>query len=316
MTCPICGGAEWRARFVAVDMYEGETSPIVSCAGCGVWRTDDGRGADDLASLYSYASGTDAGRRRPPIVDRLLGLAQLARVRQVASCRTEPGRVLDVGCGSGAFLGELRRRGWDVLGVEIDDSVAATAAARLGAERVVAGRFETVALPSEPFDVVTFWHTLEHFADPLAPLLRARQLLAPGGSILVGVPNIDSWQARLSGRDWLHLDVPRHRWHFSPETLRALAGRASLELAGVEHFSLEYGPFGLFQSALAKLGLGHALYTRLLGPGRDGGGRLQLWAHVPFALPHAGLAAGSLPLEMLAAARRKGGAIVARLTAS
>jgi hypothetical protein len=133
--------------------------------------------------------------------------------------------------------------------------------------------------------------------------------------VIVGVPNIDSWQAHLFGRHWLHLDVPRHAWHFSPKTLARLAAANGLAIADIEHFSLEYGPYGMFQSALARAGLGHTLFARLLRPGRARPiwQEPSFWIHVALAAPLALVASASVPLEVLAAARGRGGSIVARL---
>src|SRR6185436_6313207 len=94
-------------------------------------------------------------------------------------------------------------------------------------------------------------------------------------------------------------------WHFSPETLAGLGARAGLSTADVDHFSWEYGPYGLFQSGLARLGLGHVLYTDVLGPGRKGARSglrmLQILAHAILAPPVAALGILSVPAEAIAA---------------
>jgi hypothetical protein len=88
------------------------------------------------------------------------------------------------------------------------------------------GTLETVAarLPVG-FDVVVFQHSLEHVVEPADDLLLASALLADGGLLLVSVPNFDSWQSRSFGSNWFHLDLPRHRSHFTPRGLQVLLGR-------------------------------------------------------------------------------------------
>ncbi len=73
-------------------------------------------------------------------------------------------------------------------------------------------------------DAVTLWHVLEHLDDPGEALATIAGWLAPGGALLVGVPNLASLQARIGGDRWFHLDVPRHRVHFTPAGLSSAAG--------------------------------------------------------------------------------------------
>jgi SAM-dependent methyltransferase len=133
-----------------------------------------------------------------------------------------PGDILDVGCGSGAFLLGLREAGWRAHGVELDPG-AVEAARKAGLEDVRVGDLIEEAYPDASFDAVRFWHCLEHVGDPGAQLREALRVLRPGGSLTVGVPNFGSLLARAAKDDWFYLDVPRHLWHFEPRTLRELA---------------------------------------------------------------------------------------------
>ena len=81
---------------------------------------------------------------------------------------------------------------------------------------------EEAPIDAGSYDVVTIWHVLEHLDDPGAALERIHSWLRPRGGLLVGVPNLRSLQARLGGDRWYHLDVPRHRVHFTGGGLRAL----------------------------------------------------------------------------------------------
>jgi hypothetical protein len=119
-------------------------------------------------------------------------------------------------------------------------------------------------------------------------------------------------QARLCKEVWLHLDVPRHRWHFSPRTLAAVADRCNLRVESVRHFSLEYGPFAIVQGLATKAGLGHYLFTHLVRRGLSHLVRDPLfWAHLPVL---AFAAAPSVLLELAAALCGRGGTVVMTLT--
>jgi SAM-dependent methyltransferase len=303
MDCPACGRNAWSSFLVATDMYTGMPHAILHCDNCGLARTAD---HDDSSSskLYVYGGSFDAGERFGPR-QWVLRAFRRARLRAVAARR--PGRVLDIGCGDGSFLMALAQRGWEIFGTELSEPIAATARKRLG-ERVRVGPIDEIGFAEASFDLVTFWHVLEHLANPGLVLSEARRLVRTDGRVVVAVPNIESLQASIFKEDWLHLDVPRHRWHFSPRTLAAVADRCDLRVESIQHFSLEYGPFAIVQGVATKAGLGHSLFTRLVRLALPQLVREPLfWAHIPvlaFAI------VPSFLLELGAAICGRGGAVV------
>ncbi len=80
---------------------------------------------------------------------------------------------------------------------------------------------------------MAFQHSLEHVSEPAVDLEAARRLLTPGGAVLVTLPNFGSWQRRRFGTDWFHLDLPRHRSHFTPAGIRALLERTGFAVESV-----------------------------------------------------------------------------------
>jgi hypothetical protein len=87
----------------------------------------------------------------------------------------------------------------------------------------------------------------------VALLRECAKRLTPGGNLIINVPNFASWQSRFAGARWLHLDVPRHLLHFTPETLAATLQRAGLKLDHVSFASLEHDPYGWVESTISKL---------------------------------------------------------------
>jgi 2-polyprenyl-3-methyl-5-hydroxy-6-metoxy-1,4-benzoquinol methylase len=148
--------------------------------------------------------------------------------------RTPPlrkmGRILDVGCSNGAYLAALRSQGWEVEGIEMD-GVAADYAINERRLKVTTGDAESVLarLPDQSYDVVTMWHLLEHLFDPAAALANARRILRPGGMLMLEVPNFAATLAGIFRKNWFALDVPRHLYHFTPDTLRALLMHAGMQ---------------------------------------------------------------------------------------
>lgn len=130
------------------------------------------------------------------------------------------GKLLDVGCGAGQYVRAMRDLGWHAFGLE--PALTPGSAGAPGDRPFAAGRAEGMPFATAQFDAITFWHSLEHTLSPHTALTEARRLLRPAGRLLLGVPNLDSLQAQVFGRWWVHLDVPRHRCNFTPVALRRL----------------------------------------------------------------------------------------------
>ena len=153
------------------------------------------------------------------------------------------GRLLDIGCASGIFLDAASGRGWDVTGLEPNTHLAAKAAERVPAAVVSNTTLEEAELQLGSFDAVTLWDVLEHVTDPVAFLSTCRRLVKPSGTVLLKVPDLDSWQARVMGARWPLL-LPEHLSYFTRPSLRSCTGRAGLDLIafarGAVTFSFGY----------------------------------------------------------------------------
>lgn len=193
------------------------------------------------AGVSDYYRTAYYGQRKS-FTESLINYSRMRKIRRLVP----PGAaVLDVGCGNGSLLIRLLRGGYEARGTEI----APEGHLLPGVEsRICRKELPECAFPEKSFSLVTLWHSLEHFENPLLYLEEARRILAPGGKLMIEVPNIVSWQARIFGRFWFHLDVPRHLFHFSPKSLAHLLKKAGFLVLRTEHASLVYGPFGYLQS--------------------------------------------------------------------
>jgi len=135
------------------------------------------------------------------------------------------GNVLDVGCGNGKLLKELKEKGWETYGVDVDP-LATKQARKLGLN-VFTGELHEVEIPKDYFDVVIMKHSLEHMHNPLQILKEYHRILKPDGTLIIEVPNIKSTEAKIFREQWKELDIPRHLYHFSPYTLASLLNKAN-----------------------------------------------------------------------------------------
>lgn len=139
--------------------------------------------------------------------------------------KIKPGRLLDVGCGNGMRLAQLRSLGWDAYGQDVDPAAVAYARETFGLE-VHLGRLEDIPFAEKSFDCITLNHVIEHTHDPVGLLRGCRRLLREGGPLVVVTPNASSFARRHFGPFWRGLEPPRHIHIFSPKALSAAAARA------------------------------------------------------------------------------------------
>jgi len=163
-----------------------------------------------------------------------------------------PGKLLDVGAGTGILMHLARERGWQPQGIDISALSAEKAAQEFGLEVVVAP-FEDHDFGGH-FDAVTMLDVLEHVVDPLASLRRAYDLLRPGGALAIAVPNqrcllttVVGTYARLRGKAanglLFKLYVPPHLHYFTPLTLRRMVEKAGFRVAELRQGAVYLGRY-------------------------------------------------------------------------
>ncbi len=299
--CNACGG-ELKTRFPAVtDPQTGELFAVAACVACGLGHTTPQPA--DLEPYYgqTYHGGRHGFTARYCVKRRLRLLSSVAGGKR--------GRLLDIGCGDGAFLLGATAEGWDVLGTEMNPGLARAAGINLVHETIEEARAQA------PFDCITLWHSLEHMRDPRATLKAVASLLAPGGLLLVAVPDAEGLQARLFGAGWFHLDVPRHLYHFGARSLKGLLVAAGFEPLRRWHQEFEYDLLGWSQSALNLMCPTPNLFFNQLTGRRTEAGSAQVAASYSLGVI---LSAVALPATAIGTLSKRGGTLImaARLQAS
>ncbi len=222
------------------------------CPTCGMGRTWPDVPPREIGRFYPAVYYGTENVRFNPLLERLTRLFRLRRARVVRN-RVKAGTALDVGCGRGFTLSYLKSLGFKAHGMEFSDTAAWHARNVLGIE-VETGDFLTSRHQKDLYNVVIFWHSLEHLPSPIEALRRANELLKKGGILVVAVPNFDSFQARLFGRYWFHLDIPRHYFHFGKNALTKTLHSQGFRIVQTDHFNFEQNPYGWLQSFYNALG--------------------------------------------------------------
>lgn len=257
--CPICESYDNENIFPdgALDPITGDQFHILSCNICHVAFT-----FPQPNNLEPYYPSKYRGYG--PLVSSILEIFYQARVAKWNRMFSIPGKVLEIGCGPGFMLNVLKKKGWIVKGLERTESVAAFGREKL--ELDVTSQ-DVSDLPECPdYDLIILFNVLEHLKDPLSVLEESSKRLAPNGKIIISVPNFRSLQARLAGPVWLHLDPPRHLFHFTPQSLELLLKKVGFKTESISYVSMEHDPYGLIESAINKLtGTQNTLTLYLMG---------------------------------------------------
>lgn len=166
----------------------------------------------------NYISHTDGKRN---LFERLYqGVKKIAlrkKVDLLFKQNNTVGSLLDIGCGTGDFLVEAKKRGWTTTGFEPNDK-----ASELAAKKGITIAKQLSDLPDHSFDVITLWHVLEHIPNLEEQIIVLRRLLKPEGKLIVAVPNYKSYDAMHYKEYWAAFDVPRHIWHFSQKSITTI----------------------------------------------------------------------------------------------
>jgi SAM-dependent methyltransferase len=281
-SCAWCGTTATDVIFKGPDrLHELPGSfTFCRCKKCGVLRQEPRLTWEHLSLYYpedypAYAHDADA--MDSPFLEGIKNFGNVKRRRFVE--KHQPGgRLLEIGCGTGAFLRELVKSGkWDVEGIEPTQSANEYAAKTLGVP-IHQGRFSELDFKPASYDAIVLWCVLEHLSQPVQDLSHIHSLLKDGGWLFFSMPNFESMEAKVFGPFWSGWDLPRHLYIFPRPVLRQMlthigfghiSGRcisSSYDLLGHslefwsqswanKHPKVQRALFKIYRSWFARLGL-------------------------------------------------------------
>lgn len=252
--CPFCGGPGTR-MFDAWDRNRETTRErfaYARCRTCGtVFMVDP---PADLGRYYSeeyYQFGSDGEPAWKTDEPRM----QAASYRvDLLRSRTAPGRLIEIGAGTGAFASAAQSAGFQVSAIEMSERCCRYLSEREGINAICSDRPLDAIASLPPARVVALWHVLEHLRSPAEVLVRVAEKVEPGGVLAIGVPNPRSLQFRVLRSRWAHLDAPRHLCLMPPAALIGKGrdlGMTSVALSTNDPDGLECNFFG-WVSALRR----------------------------------------------------------------
>ncbi len=233
-SCPICLSEKIAPFLDARDhTVSGKEFSIWECNSCRGKFTQGVPAEDKIGAYYSseeYISHSDTRTGMVNSIYHMVRGITLKKKRKLVKkfSSLNSGKILDIGCGTGAFLNEMKQAGWEIMGIEPDAGARSNAATLHG---IIPSEPEALFhLEEESFDVITMWHVLEHVHRLHDYLAQLKKIIKPGGVILIAVPNHQSSDARHYRQHWAGYDVPRHLYHFAPESMKRLASKYGFKL--------------------------------------------------------------------------------------
>lgn len=250
--CPLCGSGDIAVLYECADfLVSGGKFPVSRCKSCTFVFTNNYPPEDKASGYYSsdeYISHSDTGRG---LVNKIYHIARKIMLgRKYSLLKRESclhnASVLDIGSGTGYFPMFLRKKGWECQGIEISEEARQYAFSNNNISLFSPG--DTGSFANSSMDIITMWHTLEHFYHPDDYLAFSNRILKQNGLLVIAVPNHLSYDALRYGGLWAAWDVPRHLWHFNPDTISIMAGNHGFTLKTVRRLPLD----AFYVSALSE----------------------------------------------------------------
>jgi SAM-dependent methyltransferase len=240
--CPVCSGTVFKNFLTTLDYsVSHETFKLVQCNSCKLIATSPRPEHSNIGKYYEspkYISHNSKSRSIQDIVYKMVRKITIRSKISLIENKTKRGTILDIGCGTGSLIQALNKRGWKTFGVEPSN----IAASQIAPEIQVVPHLQDLKLKA---DVITLWHVLEHVHNLSETMEQIKERLTTHGTLYIAVPNIESYDSKHYHEYWAALDVPRHLWHFTRQTMTQL-----LHTHGFKKISIRTMPWDSYYVSL------------------------------------------------------------------
>ena len=223
-TCPWCKTPTDRTILELKDYFlTKEDFKIMECPNCGLRFTIPRPAPEEIGKYYQSENYYSHQQNNKGLVPRIYEFVKSFNIKNKSSMAIgglTQGKLLDIGCGVGDFLVQVKKQGWEVQGIEPSDDAKNIAEKRLGFRPYSPGDY--AMFEDHTFDAITMWHVLEHIDNLHFQTKEIHRLLKPGGRLIIALPNFQSFDCQYYKEKWAAWDVPRHLNHFAPDVLREI----------------------------------------------------------------------------------------------
>ena len=258
-SCNICKCPAASEELYAEDFdNNGFRYQLYKCGNCKLVSIHPIPDSHEISNFYNknYYGGERAKFIYP--LEILIKLSNIRKariidsyIRKYQNCSNPvDAQIVDIGCGRAHILTELVKLGYAGCGVErmdfngtVDNSV----------KLFKTDDFNKLNFAEWQTNAVIFWHVLEHLSDPSVAIETAGRILKSNGLLVISVPNYGSFQSKLFKSYWFHLDLPRHLYHFSNNSMGYLLAKYGFTVVNSSTFSFEQSIYGFIQSSMNKL---------------------------------------------------------------
>jgi 2-polyprenyl-3-methyl-5-hydroxy-6-metoxy-1,4-benzoquinol methylase len=228
--CPVCKHNVFSEFLKTKDYFlSKEEFTIVQCGNCGFRFVNPSPNEQELGRYYESTEYISHNNEKKDLRNYLYSIIRNFTIQakfNLVRKNSTGNRILDWGCGTGEFLANCQKNGWNVTGFEPNKSARDFAKQKHQIE--VKDKEGLAALGRSEYDVITLWHVLEHIYNLEDAMKTITKILKPSGTIIIAVPNSNSWDALHYQKYWAAYDVPRHLYHFTQKTISKLAESHSL----------------------------------------------------------------------------------------
>ncbi|MBL7196672.1 MAG: methyltransferase domain-containing protein [Candidatus Omnitrophica bacterium] len=226
--CAICGCRDFIFLFKAPNYFSFSPDPFnfIKCSRCGQVSVN-------LSFCKEYI--------HPPVSYKKSGRTDIwyflhpNRTNIVRKFK-KGGRILDIGCGLGEFLFDMKKLRWEVFGNDVVADACAYATKEFALKNIYNKDLILLDFPDKFFDVITLWHVFEHIGRPLESLRKINKILKDDGILIIESPNFGSPQRNFFKEKWFPLGIPNHICHYSPKSLEGVLERTRLKIVRKDYF--------------------------------------------------------------------------------